>query len=283
MPSRAQIDDRLQQHSVIGSEPRLDGPRRIHPDRLKLRGVKMEARVLAKSLMSPKGTPKPFVIYGRPRSGTTLLVRLLDQVPGLRCDGELLHYPLISPLGFLARLPRRAGPDVQAYGVKLISYHLTEVQQIRRPLAFFDQIGALGYDVLHLTRSSWDQTLSLAKAQRSGVYFSKSTSALGGLRVDPDYFLALLQWNKDMLAYERDVMAHVDHLRLHYDDDLKEAAHHQATIDRVCARLNLSSAPVEAKMKRTGGKDGLQKIDNLEELAARVRQSAFAHLVPETL
>ncbi|MEJ6396212.1 sulfotransferase [Gymnodinialimonas sp. 2305UL16-5] len=282
MQSREQIDDRLQRHPAIGSEPRLDGPRRIHPDRLKARGVKMEARVLLKSLIAPQNKPKPFVIYGRPRSGTTLLVRLLDQVPGLRCDGELLHYFLVSPLGFLARLPRRTEPDVRAYGVKLISYHLTEVQRIRRPLAFFDRLGALDYTVLHLTRSTWDQTLSLAKAQRSGVYFSKSNAGLGGLRIDPDYFLALLQWNEDILDYEREVMNHVDHLPLHYDDDLKNAAQHQATINRVCAHLGLPSAPVEAKMKRTGGKDGLQTVENLDELAAHVRQSPLAHLVPDT-
>jgi hypothetical protein len=34
-------------------------------------------------------------------------------------------------------------------------------------------------------------------------------------------------------------------------------------------------------MRRTGGKTGLQKVENLEDLAAHVRRSDLAHLVPD--
>ena len=281
--SRAEIDRELARDPVVGSEPRTDiyGRIKVHPDRFRLRNLPMEAKVLVKSVLR-HDAPKPFVIYGRPRSGTTLLVKLLDQVPRIRCDGELLHYFLVDPTGFLARLPRRAGPDVAAYGVKLISYHLLEVQRIRRPLAFFDRIGARGYAVLHLTRNTWDQTLSLVKAQESHVYFTDATK-LDALRIDPEMFLRSLRWNEDMLAYERRVMAHVPHLHVDYDADLRTPDGHQPCIDRISAFLGTGSAPVAAKTRRTGGQGGLQKVSNMDELAARVRDSDLAHLVPETL
>lgn len=279
--TRAQIDQDLANDPIVGAEPREDiyGRLKVHPDRLKLRSLPMEMRVWAKSFLR-HDRPKPFVIYGRPRSGTTLLVRLLDQVPHVRCDGELLHYFLLDPVGFLSRLPKRAGPDLAAYGVKLISYHLLEIQRKRHPLAFFDKIAAHGYTVLHLTRNTWDQTLSLAKAQESHVYFSDAKK-LESLHIDPDKFLRLLKWNEDMLAYEHKVMAHVPHLPVHYDTDLRLAAQHQPCIDRICAHLGTTSAPVVAKIKRTGGKDGLQKVDNMDALIARVRNSDLAHLVPD--
>ncbi len=284
MTSRRELDRALACHPVVGSEPREDIFRHlgIHPDRLNFKNLPMEAKVWGKSFLR-SDRPKPFVIYGRPRSGTTLLVRLLDQIPDVRCDGELLHYFLINPAGFLARLPRRAGPDVKAYGVKLISYHLLEIQRVRRPLAFFDKIAAHGYSVIHLTRNSWDQTLSLAKAQLSGVYFSKSGSEPQTLRIEPERFLALLEWNEKMLSYERDVMKHVDHVPVHYDSDLKSAALHQPTIDRLCEYLGVQRADVGATLRRTGGKEGLQQVDNLDAIAAFVRKSALAHLVPQNL
>lgn len=280
--ARAEIDRELARDPVVGAEPRHDifGRIGIHPDRFRLRNLPMEAKVLVKSLLH-HDTPKPFVIYGRPRSGTTLLVRLLDQVPRIRCDGELLHYFLVDPTGLLARLPRRAGPDIAAYGVKLISYHLLEVQRIRRPLAFFDGIGARGYSVLHLTRNTWDQTLSLTKAQKSHVYFTDADK-LAPLHIDPEIFLKSLRWNEDMLAYERKIMAHTPHLHIDYDADLRIEEGHQPCIDRICAYLGTSSATVTAKTRRTGGQSGLQKVNNLEELVAHVRRSDLAHLVPET-
>ncbi|MDG4649618.1 sulfotransferase [Roseibacterium sp. SDUM158017] len=281
--TRRELDRALARHPVVGSEPRRDiyGRLGVHPDRFKFRSLPMEAKVWAKSLVR-HDTPKPFMIYGRPRSGTTLLVRLLDQVPAVRCDGELLHNFLFSPVGFLRRLPKRAGPGVQAYGMKLISYHLMEVQRIRRPLAFFDHMGRHGYSVIHLTRNTWDQTLSLMKAQESGLYFSSKTTGEQTLRLDPGRFLDLLRWNKNMLDYEKAVMANVEHLGICYDRDLKEASSHQQTIDRLCAHLGVPSAPVSVVSRRTGGEGGLQRVDNIEELADRVRGSDLAHLVPDT-
>lgn len=281
--SREHLDNEFERHQVVGSEPRRDkyGQWGIHPDRLNPRSLPMEAKVWAKSLVQ-NDAPTPFLIYGRPRSGTTLLVRLLDQLPQVRSEGELLHYFLFSPIGFLRRLPKRAGPDVRAYGMKLISYHLMEIQRIRRPLAFFDRIGNHGYKVIHLTRNTWDQTLSLMKAQESGTYFSNSAGEVEMLRLDPERFLKLLKWNEDMLEYENAVMTHVEHFPVSYDLDLKESTQHQKTIDALSAHLGISSTPVKATMKRTGGDRGLQKVENLDEVMEHVRQTELAHLVPET-
>lgn len=285
MQTRAKLDDKLAQDPAVGSEPRGDiyGRIGIHPDRLKLRSLPMEARVMAKSLFG-QGNPKPFVIYGRPRSGTTVLVRLLDQVPQVRCDGELLHFFLLDPVGFLARLPKRVPQNIGAYGVKLISFHLTEIQRLRRPLAFFDKLATHDYAVLHLTRNTWDQTLSLAKAHKSSYYKNRPGGAPAQtLHLDPARFLELLRWNEAMLSYERKVMAHVPHLPVTFEDDLSTAEFHQPTIDRICAHLGVTSAPVKAKSPRTGGKGGLLAVENLEEVARHVKNSDFAHLLPDTL
>jgi hypothetical protein len=218
MTDRRALDAAFARDPVVGSEPRRGLYRHIHPHRLRVGGLKVEAKVWLKARIQDDHA-KPFVIYGRPRSGTTLLVRLLDQVPHVRCDGELLHDFILRPLGFLRDLPKRAGPDIKAYGVKLLSYQLMEVQHITRPLAFFDALQGMGYTVIHQTRDTWGQTLSLKKAQTSGLYFGES--AMPEMQLDPADFVASLRWNAAMLDYERQVMAHLPHVPVHYDTDLK--------------------------------------------------------------
>ncbi len=276
MSDRSALDDAFERHPAVGSEPKDDylfG--RIHPHRFRRHGPMLEARVWAKSLGRHDPTT-PFLIFGRPRSGTTLLVRLLDQVPGIRSDGELLHYGAISPLGLLSRLPRRAG--AAAYGVKLLSYQLTEVQQIRRPLAFFDRVRDMGYRVIHLRRNTWAQTLSLARAQASQIYFiDRRAVATPRLRLDPAKFLALLSWNDRMLAYEDAVMAHVPHHLVQYETALLDNTRHQRTVDDICATLDMPSATVATRMIRTGE---AQTIVNMNDLRAIVSRSHLAHLLP---
>lgn len=262
---RVRMDEGLANHPAVNSEPKSDyllG--RFHPHRFRADGPILEAEVALHAMLR-RDTPRPFLIYGRPRSGTTLLVQLLDQVPHMRCDGELLHYGLLSPLKLLQRLPRRAGPDIRAYGVKLLSYQLLEVQRIRHPLAFFDRVRAMGYEILHVRRGTWSQTLSLVKAQTSGVYFGKG-KVPDTVRVDPDHLMGLLAWNARMLDYEDAVMAQVPHTRIQFEQDLRDATRHQDTVDRICAMMSLESAPVMARTERTGGRDGSMKIENEDAL-----------------
>lgn len=282
MMERAQLDDRFERHEAVGSEPKegyLWG--RIHPNVLRRDGILSEARVWAGSLRRRKRDDvEPFVIFGRPRSGTTLLLHLLRQVPGMHCDGELMQFGMIAPLGFLRRLPRRS--KARVYGLKLLSYQLTEVQRIRRPLAFFDLIGAMGYRVVHLRRQTFSQTLSLVRAQTSKVYFNKGEArAMNPVYVDPQRFMASLAWNERMLRYEDEVMAHVPHHLIQYESALQDSALHQQTVDAICAMMDLPSAPVEARMTRTAGSERCQTVSNLDELRDAVARSPLAHLLDQ--
>lgn len=280
MLDRSALDDQFEIHAAVGSEPKVEYLMgRIHPHRLRLSGPLLEARVLAKSL-SRRDNPSPFLIFGRPRSGTTLLVHLLSQVPGLRCDGELLHDGVFSPVGLLSRLARRS--DARAYGVKLLSYQMTEVQHIRRPLRFFDALSDRGFKIIHLRRETWPQTLSLAKGQSSRVYFMNKLSAdKAEVRLDPARFVETLAWNARMLRYEDEVMAHVPHLRLQYETELEDSSRHQWTVNRVCELLSIPTAIVGSKMVRTGGATGRQRIVNMEEIMQAVQRSPLADLLSE--
>ncbi|MEM9796987.1 MAG: hypothetical protein AAF919_10870 [Pseudomonadota bacterium] len=270
--------DALKRHPVIGTEPK-DGYvlGRVHPHRLRFRSLKTEARVLLKSL-TRRDDPRKLLIFARPRSGTTLLTQLLGQVPDLRCDGELLHDVVIAPGLYLRRLARRA--NAGAYGVKLLSYQMLEVQRIRDPLGFMARLVDDGWHIVHLRRRTWEQTMSLVVAQSTGQYFERGRQLDDTeLAIPPDRFLRQLVWSRNMLDFEDALMDELPHIRLQYEDDLSDPETHQRTIDQICARLGHPTGPVAARMRRTGGERGAFKVTNRDALRDAVRGTELAPLL----
>ena len=69
-----------------------------------------------------------FVLFGRGRSGTTALVGLLDGVKEIHCDGEILSRPVLLPKLYLQSCC--ANSPNMAYGCKILSYHIRDVQPL---------------------------------------------------------------------------------------------------------------------------------------------------------
>ena len=264
--SRHDLDSEFAKDEAIFSEPReVDlWPKNVHPHRFVSKGFRMEARITLSALRR-RANPKRFMVYGRPRSGTTLLNHLLNQLPDVQADGELMHFGLARPHSFPAVAARNSKRPF--YGFKLLSYQLMDVQRITRPLHFFDRAVSDGYKLLHLRRNSWEQTLSLAKAHATGRYFNKTgVGDDSNIKIDPEMFRDLLAWNLRMLKYEDAVMSHLPHMRLQYEDSLRSGEQHQETIDRICQFIGAKTDLVAAKMKRTGAEGGKVVVANMETL-----------------
>jgi hypothetical protein len=275
-----ELDRALSRHPAIGSEPkeryRFGG--RVHPSRLDFSSLTMQARIYAKALVRAD-RPRTFLIFGRPRSGSTVLLELLNKVPAIRCDTELLHDITLFPSLFVRALARRAGSEV--YGLKLLSYQMTEVQRIHRPLAFLGGLVGEGFAMIHLRRDTWAQTLSLMKARESSVFALERARHIPETLVIPEErFVACLAWNARMLAFEDEVMSHLPHLRVQYETDLLEAASHQPSIDAICAHLGAPSGPVSAGRKRISAEPGRMRVANLDALRAAAAEAGLGHLLP---
>lgn len=252
---------------------------RWHHDRATMKGYAFEARVFLKSLIRRNDTQR-FLMLGRPRSGTTLLHRLLNQVPGIHCDGEVLHHAVLNPRGFLNRL---AGiKSSRAWGCKLLSYQMLEVQRIPDHRAFLDGLLADGFRLIHIRRRTYDQSLSLSCAQVIDQYHIREggngAALIRHLSLDPDRFVDQLRWNLAILDYERLLLADLPHLRVDYDPDLNGPANHQATVDRICNDLGLASGPVAADLAPTGEK---RRIDNLDALHAAIRKAGLGFVLDD--
>jgi LPS sulfotransferase NodH len=236
---------------------------RFHPDRISLKGYLMELRVWLSSL-GKQGSDVKFLVIGRPRSGTTLLTRLLNQVPTVQCDPELLHYAVLSPRHLIKRLAAKS--DAQAYGCKWLSYQMLEVQHGKDVRRILEELSKDGFRYIHLKRNSFDQLKSLMVAHQAQRYSSLETGPKTQLelRLESDEFRRALEWSDAALDFETKLLEGLPTLTLSYEADLEDADCHQDTIERICAFLGTQSGPVHADVRR----ENLATIHNLKELQA---------------
>jgi hypothetical protein len=256
---------------------------RWHKDRVHWRGYAREARTRLKAMVARGDTVRKMLILGRARSGTTLLVRLLDQVPGLRCEGEVLHYAVASPRRFLNDLAYVSGTP--AYACKLLSYQLLEVHPQLDPERFLDSLAEDGFAFAHIVRSGFHQAISLSTAQSTGQYTRTGAQTVRRTRVrlDVDRFVAQIRWNAALLEFERALMRGRPHVAIDYDRDLTTPERQQSTVDRMCAALDRPTAPVVAPTKRIMQPDYAESIENLNAVLEALRRASLESFIPANL
>lgn len=253
---------------------------RWHRDRLTWRGVWIEARVWGASLVAPKNRDvRKFLIVGRARSGTTLLTQILNAHPDVECDREVLSKSVLGPVGHLERLAGKSRS--RAYGAKLLSYQMAQVHRFRDPRGFLATLTRRGFRLVHLTRDTFSQTVSLATAQSRWVFHRAGDAPpAAAAALDPQDFARRLEWSDLLLAYERHCLAGLPHLEVSYEADLLPTARHQATAERVFDWIGVPPAPVAAGLRKLLPEDPRALIENYGEVARAVEARGLGHLLP---
>jgi hypothetical protein len=253
---------------------------RWHRDRVAWGGIWVEARVFGKSLITPRNEAvRKFLILGRARSGTTLLTDLLNAHPDVTCELEVLAKRVLAPFKYLERLAGKA--PTAAYGAKLLSYQMIQVQQFRDPVRFLDTLHEAGFRLLHLKRETFDQTLSLAIAQSTMRYHQKDAGdKRDPVYLDPDDFLRRLEWSDMLATYEERCLRDLPHLALSYERDLLAPEQQQATADRIFGWIGVRPAAVSSRLKKILPAQPSEVISNYEEIAHRLEKSGLEYLKP---
>jgi hypothetical protein len=249
---------------------------RWHRDRANLRGIRTEARVFVSSHRRPRNKDiRKFVIIGRARSGTTLLRDLLDSHPDVRCDGEVLHSLVIDPIGYLENLAAKS--TSKAYGAKLLSYQMVQVQRFRDPAGFLGKLHDRDFKIIHLVRDTFDQTLSLMRAQASGHYHSTQGRDKAALfQPDIEDFRRRYQWNEQLLEYERHILKSVPYITVDYEKDLLSSDQHERISNEIFSWIGVRDSQVSTKVSKIIPKDPRVVIGNYEALREAVAKPETA-------
>ncbi|MCS3631973.1 hypothetical protein GGP55_002584 [Salinibacter ruber] len=233
----------------------------------------------------PDALPDPrFILFGRGRSGTTALLSMLDDVPALHCEGEVLHnyvrYPYRHVLG------RSVRPAAPGYGCKILSYQVQDVQTaLDEPEAFIHRLWEEGgFQILYLRRTNLlRHALSNIRARREQFHQKKDDipAEAQALRVDPDRVMDWIRSSEALGAYEKRLLEDVPHRSLTYEKHIRNPEAHQQTIDDICAYLGVESVPIESSYRKIAPPSVREGVANYDELVRRLRETPYEKYLEE--
>lgn len=247
-------------------------------------GYVFELRTYLKSLMAPKKDPATkFIVFGTGRSGSTLLVTLMDSNSHIFCDNEIYHRKVMFPKAYRKALSRLANTDV--YGFKLLMYHISLKLGIKNEdfEAYLQGLVDEGYRIIHLRRHNIvRQAFSNLYARHRGQFHSNSTI---GKKTDKKMTVDLEELEKwirnieGQAKWEQELLQNVTHLSIGYEKDLEDRTAHGNTLRRVSEFLGTNVEPPDTELRKVTPKSLDSFITNDEEVMAFLRSNGWAHYI----
>jgi hypothetical protein len=228
-------------------------------------------------ILRPKRRPrKKFVIFTVGRTGSNLLVSLLDSHPGIKCHGELLFKRVLFPQLYLKCQERLSSQDI--YGFKIIYYNFG-VQKVEDPLEILNELSSDGYKIISLKRRNViRQTISHMYALHRQTFHEKEGQAKKSnnrMIIDLNFFQQELEYFLDHRSREEQLLKNFSYLQLYYEDDLLEKGRHQCTMDKIASYLGIPNARVTSDFGKTTPQELSNVIENYEEFKRYLEQTEY--------
>lgn len=221
-----------------------------------------------------------FVIVTIGRTGSELLVSLLQSHPDIMCDGEILHRPRGFPGELILRRSTMAKVHGQAYGFKLLTHHASALHP-QDPAAYLRSFHQRGFRIIALERRDWlQQSVSSIRTRTAPLHNVRDDGVrFAPVRIDPVAVLAGLYLIEDAVTFLRSALAGVPTLSLVYEDDLEDAESQQRTVDRICSELGIPAADVRTNLVRITPRTAADQVENFDEVANLISQTRYRHFV----
>lgn len=247
---------------------------------------------------------KDFFILTAPRSGSTVLIRTLDQHPQIFCAGEIFHpsdetyhpewqFPFIGKKnkkgfsrtlftltnyikGYLtgaAHINRfyKTRDTKQLRGFKLMNRHVTDFPTVWKYLLQNDK------KVIVLVRTNtFREALSSFRARKIGVFHSSEDASLAAKKVDVN--AAQLKKRVDELeAINSNILKlgkNFNHIVLTYE----EFEHWQEMLNKVFDFLEVEKINMPAQLRKISATNWRDGVENYEEVET-IMKGTYAHFI----
>jgi hypothetical protein len=234
------------------------------------------AAELAVHLRAGQAPASRFLIFAQGRTGTWLMTHFLNDHPAIQCDKEILMSRKLAPLRYMAARSRLCGGKV--YGCHVQINQLLAAQRVE-PRAFLRQVAEEGWRILYLKREDIvRQSIStiIATRRRQWYVYDLETLDRQPISIPPAELMAWLERRVVHYRLEAECLQALPHLTISYESDLRDAATHQATMDRVFGYLGLPTLPVRAQTRRLSDDCLRDSVANFDDLLGVIRRSGYA-------
>ena len=223
---------------------------------------------------SPK---EKFVVFGRGRSGSTLLVDLISEHPKVHCVGEILNRKVLSPNAMVRSCSRMHSEPV--FGFKLLSYQLQSVLGVDPPKELLRRlVEEEGYKMVYLTRENLlRQTLSKNYAAHRGSWHYRSEKVKRTkMTVDIPLLIQHLKEGETLGRFEQEMISGFDHLPLTYERNLSDEEAQGQTISALSTLLGIESIQASSKLKKIAPRSFEEFVENADEMVRAIEKTPFA-------
>ena len=257
---------------------RLPGSDVLRSDAVKSAAMKsLQYPVYARSLAGSSGVKKKFIIFGQGRTGSTLLVDLLNSNSSVYCDEELFFYKLLSPARYAEGKSRLCQASV--YGFKAKIYQLSDVQRTD-PALFMRRLHRNGWTIIHITRENLlRHSLSAVLAEQRQLYQEKGEIDLRAHRekehVPVELLISEMQQRERYRRQEAAVLQDLPHLHVSYEADLSDSAKQQESLNRIFAALGVPGVEVHTSLRRINSTMLRDDVANYDELASALDSNGY--------
>jgi hypothetical protein len=240
-----------------------------------------QLRVLARGILTRTG-PRPFLLYGQGRLGSTLLGSLLAAHPGVAFGNEVLRAKVHAPGLYVNGLRGRAAP--RHYGCHVKPYHLTDFQGVD-PASWLKQRHDEGWLLVHLQRrNTLMHVLSNAtRNQMTSSHFREGDGKeVPRVTVDPDDLLTWMELRAAGVEEEKAALEGLPVIDIVYEDDLLPgpAAWGRVT-NTLFTELGLTPCDVDTDLRKINPPRLEDFVTNAAEVREAVAASRFAAFLDE--
>jgi LPS sulfotransferase NodH len=241
-------------------------------------------RAYAASARAATGQGRKFVVLTSGRTGSELLVSLLNSHPDIDCDGEILKEPLRWPERLIAgRAVQSSQRGMRAYGFKVQPQHIHDVQHLVDPDDWVRSHRANGWSVIRLRRRNiLHQAISVVRRETMpGHHRQGQVSSYEPVALDPMVLIGtmcLITHSEEQISQ---LVRGADHLDLWYEDALEQPADQITTVAGICRVLGIEPRPVGSDLVRVTPKATRDMVRNYDEIAAEIRRNRFAEFLSD--
>lgn len=223
-----------------------------------------------------------FVIFAEGRSGSTLLVSLLNSSNQIYCDGEILNRAQVAfPQQYIDLKASFCRTPV--YGFKLLDYQLEKLHRIKNPELFLVNLHKRGYKFIYLRRRNrLYHALSQINALKKNKFHKhhhEGEQTYQPIWVNVKELMDTMKiTDKTTYKYQM-ILNDVPHLNLYYEEDLQCDSVHQSTADRIFRFLDIPSTPVKGDLVKIMPRKLSDIVKNYDEVVNTVKQTQYSRFL----
>lgn len=244
-------------------------------------------RIYALSAFKSYAEPKTkFIVFAQGRTGSTLLIDLLNRSPEIHCDGEIfgasMPIRILFPVWYKRGLIKLRKAPVYGYRIKIYDLTMFHSYRPEEAIDFMRSEFSAGWKIIFLNRKNkLRQAMSSLVAEARDQYHVKGLDhkkkGKDRVKVDAVSIPDRLKKLNAFSDWEQKALVGFDYLDINYEHDLLPNEKHQQTLDRLTSYLGVGACIAESKLRRSSANDMADYVLNYDEVLEILKANDLMH------